>query len=185
MIENFDRLSDAEKTLIHALPYRVGLWMSMLEPQGGDQADEAEIAAMVDHLRGVAKSNHDEFAAYICRQTLARQSEWAAWSNDFSQVPSECRQAMRILGKLIPSEDIRSLQQALFGVALAVAHAYRETRGEYMNEQNAADINPILSDLELQDHANAQGISPLESRALAELAHHLGVTGVADQSGIV
>lgn len=180
MSEEFDRLSDADKALIIALPYRVGLWMSTLEGDGGDTADELESMAMIEAIERTARSVYYEFAAYICRQTLHRRDRWLSWSADFVRVPQECGQAIRVLTPILSTEELNLFREALFLIAAAVARAYRE------GTENARDLGApdtpgmaarILSKLydTLGGIEDRQNISIAEASALRRLASFLGL----------
>lgn len=175
MIEDFDRLSDAQKSLIHALPYRVGLWMSTLEPEGGDVADEAEIKALIQTIEEIARSNTHEFAGYICRQALAHRGRWPDWSDQFARVLNECREAIGLLMRLIPLEDVNDLREVLFTIAASVARAYGErgTGNSTAQDHISGKVTRLL------EHAHADGatdgISRVEAQALLDLADSLGL----------
>lgn len=183
MIENFDRLSDDEKAMIHALPYRVGLWMSALEPQGGDVADEAEVTAMIGMIEFIAKANTQEFAGYICRQTIARRADWPAWSQNLDHVPDECRRVVRLLTRLIPPEDLDGLRASLLQITVAVARAFGEAHdGINLIRSNMGAVPPAVTEILSKSKPGAdliERVSGLEAGALLELADHLGLAADA------
>ena len=177
MIEDYDRLNDADKDLIHALPYRVGLWMSMLDGRGGDQADERESIAMMDVIEQMARSSDWDFASYICRQTLASRDHWGKWSSDFTLVPNECARARGILARVIPDIDLAHFSQMLFLIAASVARAYREK--EVPKLTPGTDLDSLVHHLMehlfdrlgvLEDREN---VSKAEADALRQLARLL------------
>lgn len=182
MIEDYDRLTDAEKTLITALPYRVGLWMSTLEGEGGDIADELESMAMIEAIEEIAKSPYYDFAAYICRQTLAQKNRWLGWSSDFSSVPDECKRAIGMLARLIPEEDLLHYREALFLVAASVARAYREEGNAGSGgARSVADLPGMVNQLigrlfdAVGSYENQQNVSVAEAGALRNLVGYLGL----------
>jgi len=182
MSEEFDRLTDQEKHRIIALPYRVGLWMSTLDGGGGDVADELESMAMIHAIEHLARAQQDDFAAYICRQTLAARADWLKWSANFTVVPDECTQAISDLAPFLSRADLDGYKGAVFSVATAVARAYRE--GVPRNRlNNTSLITQMLNHI----HDNgAQGdqtvnVSPHERAALDRLAAALEYTPVSEQ----
>lgn len=177
MIENYDRLSDPDKILMAALPYRVGLWMSTLEGDGGDVADELESMAMIETIERISMSPYYDFAAYIFRQTLALRSRWIDWSSDFSSVPDECRQAMGLLKRTIPLIEATHFAEALFLVAASVARAHREETQAAGLGNFPAFVNRLMGKLQdrVSGYDNHQNISTTEAAALRRLASFLGL----------
>jgi hypothetical protein len=177
MIENYDRLNDAEKTLVVSLPYRVGLWMSTLEGGGGDMADELEGMAMIDAIEKISTSPYYEFPAYICRQTLAQKPRWINWSADFATVPDEVRRGMGILKHTIPEGEATHFAEALFLVAASVARAHREETIEAGMSDFPGLVNRLMGKLQdkITGYDNHQNISQSEAAALKRLASCLGL----------
>ena len=184
MIENFDRLSDTDKLLICALPYRVGLWMSALEGAGGDVADEAEVNALIGAVEQMARNTSREFAAYVCRQTLSRRDLWLEWSSNLDKVPMNCQQVIKLLQHRIPSEDLNHFREALFLIAASVARAYGEAGDDFnLILANDGEI-PVVAARILRQLSSESGagegdfvknISGKEAQALLELAGYLGL----------
>jgi hypothetical protein len=128
-LENFD---DEQKTKLISLPLRTGLWVSLSDESGGDDADEAELLALEGIVTGFAQDFcKSEAAQEIMTQTLSHRDKWEEWEKGLDSVPAECRQCIEWLATVCDYKEVSSFKHTLMEIAMAVAMAYRE-----FDEQN-------------------------------------------------
>ena len=122
-----DQLSAAQRTLIVSLPYRAGLWVSVSDQAGGDEAHNKELTALANLIDGFAQQVFgSELLQYIMSETLKRKDEWGQWSQDIENLPGECEQALSILRDYVDEKDVTVYAMRLMELAEAVAVAFQE-----------------------------------------------------------
>ena len=118
---------DTYRTLI-ALPYRVGLYISMSDKTGGKASETQELAALENvvtfYVEDTLKS---EFAQTIMLATLQHKAYWPEWSLEIEQVPQECEYIAAYLIDRIDERKLAGFKNNLIEIAMTVALAYRET----------------------------------------------------------
>lgn len=124
----FDTFSEEQKALLAALPYRVGLWISKSDEDGGIEADEQERQALHGIITGFTQDFlKSEFVEALMLQTMARSEHWDKWDENLDSVPSECGQALDMIIDKLEQKDVLSFKITLMEIARNVAMAFRET----------------------------------------------------------
>jgi len=121
------KLPEDIQDIVIRLPFRVGLYISESDQAGGDESSEAERKALENivtfYVEDTVKS---EFAHEVMLQTLNRKAEWASWSDNISNVPTQCENVVYAMKGLIDPKEILAYKQNLLEVGIAVAQAYCE-----------------------------------------------------------
>ncbi len=120
-------LTDNQRELLVSLPYRVGVVVSDCDASGGEIAEEAEREVLKQILNGYAEQMlGSEGIQEIIQGTVARQDQWDTWSVEPDGVYVDCKNAMTLLGELGEVQDVNAYRNFVFGIAEAVALAFRE-----------------------------------------------------------
>lgn len=179
-----DELMPEERSLITALPYRVGLWISRVDSTGGDEAADQELTALSNIIHGFA---HDvfgsEFVQHVMIETLARKGEWAAWDHDLETIPAECVQALEILRPHIDEKELKTYAARLMEIAEAVALAFREYESmeKFSDKLDVylaywtAKLKSMLAKKPLRSFDQFLSISMSERKALMRIADSLNM----------
>lgn len=124
---SLNALPDDIRQLIIKLPYRVGLFISMSDQSGGEDSDEAEMAALANvvtyYVEDYCKS---EFAQSVMLETLRHKADWPSWHADIEHVHEDCKKVFDALTDQLEMKDILAFKNNLLEIAIAVAMAYRE-----------------------------------------------------------
>lgn len=121
------RFTDEERKLIAALPYRAGLWVSLSDQEGGNEAHESELRALESLIAGYSEDFcKSPLVEEIIHLTITHKGEWPSWKKDIEAVPGECRQAINLLAGEVDAKDISSFKHTIMEIAHTVAMAHRE-----------------------------------------------------------
>jgi hypothetical protein len=124
---HLDHFTDDQRTLLVALPYRVGLWVSHSDDAGGKESNEAEMRVLTEIITSFSEDFlKSEFAQELMEETTRRQSEWAEWSDHIQDIPGECARAVGLLSERLDRKELLSFKFNLMEIATDVAMAYRE-----------------------------------------------------------
>lgn len=175
MSEILDLPAD-QQDLIRALPYRVGMYVSYADMDGGEesatqehQACEAMITAYVEDF---CKS---EFVQGLMEQTLQHQDRWPEWAQNLETVPDECARAVEVLKGKVEEREIMLLGDNLLEVGFSVAQAYRESGNIKSIKLLARLKNLVFGNGEAQGkYASYVNVSAKEWEALSAIAVSLG-----------
>ena len=175
-----DDFTQEDRDFLVTLPYRTGLWMSLADEGGGDEAREAEQAALEALVTGFVEDYcKSEFVEELMRETLENRDIWKDWRENIETLPDECRRAVDIIAAQVQVGHVTSFKQSLMEIATAVAMAYCE-----FNEAEAMLVERLkvkaryfLKCLEAKkerrskpSYSEVVNISEIEQRALKSLA---------------
>lgn len=134
--EILSTLSDEDKTMLFALPYRVGLYVSHADASGGEEAEEREMQTLHNILLEIQQDFcKSEIMQKLLIETVARKADWPKWEKNLSAVPEECEKVTDLLiGVVEQSGDLMSVKETLIDIGVAVAMAFRESGNEYPEE---------------------------------------------------
>ena len=179
-----EKLNDDERSLLIALPYRVGLWISESDQTGGEEADAYERQALESILYGFAEDYcKSEFVEEIMKQTIAHRDKWEKWGENLDRVPDEVRKAVLITQGRMPQNDVLSLRVTLQQIAHAIAAAFREidpepsfsVRAGIFCRYAVARVKSVMKKQAPRPLEDFYNISKAEDAALAELDRALGL----------
>ncbi len=164
------------QTLV-ALPYRVGLYVSLSDMTGGQDSEASEMAALENvvtfYVEDTLKS---EFAQEVMLATLQQKQRWSDWRGDIGKVPDECREILGYLEDRIEPRKLSAFKSNLLEIAIAVAMAYRES---VEAESFVTKLRNCLSLNWIKKSANSNSqhlnISAAEKIAINALADSFGI----------
>ncbi len=111
-----------------ALPYRVGMWISFSDLDGGADAEESELQACENMIAAYVEDFcKSEFVHGLMVQTLKQRHEWDTWKMDLSNVPEECAEILNYLRITIGDAETSAFVDNLIEIGFSVALAYRES----------------------------------------------------------
>lgn len=176
-----DNLTDTQRDVLVSLPYRAGLWVSLSDTSGGDEADMRERQVLSDLIEGFAEQVFgSETVQYIISETLKRRGDWPRWADNISGVPEDCRIAVDVLREHVDEKDVTTFRNHLMEIGEAVAMAFREEKhifekmylfGYFMR----SSLRPRVKGRRRKSYPELLSVSLNELRALERLARALGV----------
>ncbi len=123
----FDNFTEDQRSLLVALPYRVGLWISSSDATGGNDADKAEMIALSSIITSYAEDYlKSEFVQGLMEEMVARSAEWPGWGKNLDEVLAECTRAVGLASERLDHRDVMSFKYNIMEIATSVAMAYRE-----------------------------------------------------------
>ncbi len=181
---SLNALSDEIRQIVVKLPYRVGLYISMSDQSGGNDSDEAEMAALANvvtyYVEDFCKS---EFAQSVMLETLRHKDEWPSWQVNIEGVHDDCVKVFDALTDQLDMKEIVAFKHNLLEIAIAVAMAYREfddsdpwvDRFKIYLSILVDRIKAMIKGEEVQSFDQMLNISRDEKAAINRLAVTLGV----------
>lgn len=122
-----DQFMSDERSLLVSLPYRVGLFVSESDRDGGEESEQAEKEALSNIITAYSQEVFGaETAQYIICETVARKQEWPDWSENLDMVESECHRAVDMLSNVVDVKEVNAFKRCLVEIGEAVALAFRE-----------------------------------------------------------
>lgn len=178
--------SPSDRELLVRLPWRVGMWVSSSDSDGGDEASAAEAEALAAIIVGfVSDSCKGELIQKLMEETVLRRAEWPSWSGDIDSVPEECRIAVDTLSGVLGPRDLASFKANMIEIGFAVASAWDEGEGQARSGMIAGIFSGMADSLARSglwpfsgrtpslDFTDTHGISTSERAALNRLAQSL------------
>ncbi len=125
-----EKFSAEERTLLVALPFRVGLWISQIDEIGNPGASEEERRVLETVIaRQAGGMFHSAFAHEIMAELWAGRPQWDQWDKDLDQVLRQCASAARMINLRLTRRDLDAYRATLMYIATEVAKAFREKGG--------------------------------------------------------
>lgn len=122
-----EQFPQADLDFLVALPYRTGLWVSMCDESGGDEADQMELQVLESIICGFASDFcKSEITEAIMKRTVDSRDKWEQWAHNIDNVPAECRKGIEFLAQYTDYKNVAAFKENLMEIAFAVAMAYRE-----------------------------------------------------------
>lgn len=178
----FDALSKQDYENVVSLPYRVGVWLSEADDDGGEESDEKEKIALENLINGFTQEVFgSELVQYAMSETWKRKEDWEQWASLNNRVLEDCKIAIDSLSQAFDEKEVNAYKQRLFEIAEAIAQAFREEGNELAVKQ---DVEPVFNKIkryfgfgEVHErswdlHIN---ISPKEREALKKLSKILDI----------
>ena len=170
--EIFSQLSPEDEEALIALPYRAGLYVSFSDVTGGWEAQESEMQSLTTILRSYSEDFcKTEFSQKTLMECLRARAKWPGWSHDIETVPEKAKQVMAILDPMFSEKELNGFREVMVDIALAVAMAFREERGQQVRPSFLSRL--VGSKKDPLSHMN---ISAAEKKALTKLCKGLGYT---------
>lgn len=178
-----ERLTDNQKNIIVSLPYRVGLWVSVSDMSGGQEANARELEALHNILHGFAEQVFGaEEIQYIISETLRQKEQWPVWDKQIRTVLKDCQDALDILSSHMDEKGLEAFRSYLIEIGEAVALSFREREepGSSLSKLKAYlgfkldQMRSTRARVKAMGFEEYLNISPAERKALDELAGALG-----------
>ncbi|MEM7650875.1 MAG: hypothetical protein AAF204_02190 [Pseudomonadota bacterium] len=176
-----NKLSDKQRTLIVSLPYRVGLWVSESDTDGGDEAQANELTALSNIIHGFSEQVFgSELLQYIMNETVSRKEDWqGSWAQNIEAVPDECEQALAALREHIDDKEVDVYSRRLMEIGEAVALAFKENQGKRsLGATIAYTISKFKAQMNkapVKSFSQYSSISMSERKALLKIADALEI----------
>ena len=139
---HLSELPPAAAETLASLPYRVGMWMSGIDAEGGPQFNPAEVDVLEHIIKDEAKKTGTVTGA-VAHEAMKRNAHWQAWMKTAPSVLADCAQIMGLLEKILSAGDLAALRHWLLGIGTAVAEAYGEfSTGEDHTGRRRPDDEP-------------------------------------------
>jgi hypothetical protein len=171
------QFSASELELLASLPYKVGVYVSHADDEGGDDDDARELETLQSCIRTIAEQHsHVPLTAAIMEQTLDLKMQWASWEERSFNTPQDCRMAVSLLKGRITDDELKDFSGALIEIASSVAQAYGEFNSFDDQTKKSGGFGALLkkftggfSDVSVQDGHHPMNISASEGGAIDEL----------------
>ncbi|MCB1783857.1 MAG: hypothetical protein KDI13_07655 [Alphaproteobacteria bacterium] len=166
-----------ERALIVSLPYRVGVHISYVEDEDGEEDDTLEMKALEVCIREVAKVHGaSEIIQDVSKEILASRDQWDGWSQGVFNMAPDCEKAAAIVERVLSEGEAKAYKLMVMSVAQSVAQAYGEFGmgaedapgffGKLMKKFTTAPVGS-------QDHP--ENVSAAEDSAIAVIAKALDI----------
>jgi len=166
-------LEPEDRGLLIGLPYRVGVWMSHADDEGGEGDDAYEFRALEQIVRSVAKVHASSvFVQDVAQETLKRKEKWPLWAKHSFDILADCEKAVAVLKKNATAHDLRDYRKTIINIAETVAAAHGEFGMEVPHEDSKLSgfLNKVIDCLKGEGEGiNFMNISPAEEEALERL----------------
>jgi hypothetical protein len=164
-----------ERAHLISLFYRAGMWISQVDDDGAQSADDVEAQTLARLLGNVAKNpQRSAFVREVAGEALRQKDNWTRWNGNLDQFIGEAQQGVRILKPIASPPEIIDFIAGLRALAEAVAMAnHEDSDAEDHTDIEEGGILGKLKRLLPQPKLSARNISPLEDDALTELARAL------------
>ena len=164
-----------------ALPYRVGMWISFSDLDGGDAAEESELHACENMIAAYVEDFcKSEFVQDLMVQTLKQRHEWDIWKTDLNKVPEECAETLNYLRTTIGDAETSAFVDNLIEIGFSVALAYRESEPVMSLKDKLSKFGRVVRErlsarpIEISPYAEYSNVSKKEWASLQILAEALG-----------
>ena len=164
-------MSNDDRLLLYGLPYRVGIWMSHSDDEGGEDDDVQEAKALEKAIGDLAKAERvTPFVREVFLETLNHKGYWEEWTARSFDVLGDCERAVAVLEKHVSQEDRYLYKKALVNIASKVAGAHGEFGEGFTGEGLFDQIwNKLKSKLSGDKPADFMNTSAAEEASLHRL----------------
>lgn len=175
----FEFLDHAQRDMLVRLPYRIGLWVSQSDSEGGSEAEARELRALSSTLHGFAQEVFSsETAQRIITETIQARTQWPGWTERLQNVPEECRRAIDILKSHCSAKDVAAFSNLMMEIGEAVAASFREREAGVIERFQAYMVfaGPTAAGIRRRkSFEEYMNISPNERKALKILSDAFGL----------
>ena len=168
-------LTQEERELVIGLPYRVGVWVSNAEDEGGDKDDAREMAALEKILSDLKKAEKvPVFVRDLLTETMTQRDLWPAWTEATLDILPDCEKAVKILDAKTGKTDRNNFKKTLKRIAFQVAGAHGEF-GDFDADEGKGFLGRVIgkmkSGAKTDDFMNISAGEEDALRALAATLH--------------
>lgn len=166
-------MNPEERGLLIGLPYRVGVWMSHSDDEGGDEDDIKELKTLENVIKSIAKAHEESsFVQEVAQETLKRKEKWETWAAHSFDILADCEHAVALLKRTVNEDDFKDYCKTVLHIAEAVAAAYGEfgMGAEEEESRFGSFLNKVVGKFKGEEaEIDFMNISPAEEDALERL----------------
>jgi hypothetical protein len=172
-MSEFSSLSPDEQNLLSGSLYKVAIWMSHIDDEGSNDADEQERQA----LKSILKKSVRQFSSHpaigeIAAEALRREKYWPKWEKEADSALDDVGQSITLLTGRLGDNEVTAYKQLVMGVASSVAGAFDE--GEDEKEGGLwASLSGLVVGAANPKLKAEMNTSPAEDSALTDLTEVL------------
>lgn len=176
-MSQLERMTPEDQELVISLPYRVGIWLSHVDDEGGEDDDEQEMATLENILDKIARTHsRSAFVRDVIVRTMAARDQWPEWEGRVFNIEDDAKKAMMLLVSSLDERDWKTYRGMLVHIGRSVAESYGEF-GEDDEDEDEGFFGRILGGIKNKsaddEDAAHMNISPSEEAALTALAESL------------
>lgn len=172
MSSYFGDFQPEELTLVLAVPYRAGVWISHIDDAPGTQRDEAQEAMALGRVLDRLHENaaRDSFVREVLQEIIAHKGAWAGWGVSTDGILGDISRALDLIDARLPQSEAQQYRKCLFHIAKTVAMAAHEGAESSASLSNAGVLGRITDWLSARSGEQIPAnISGPEKKALQEL----------------
>lgn len=181
-MNTLEDLTPDQKIFVASMPYRVGLWVSESDKDGGMEADVKEKIALENLIHGFAEQVFgSELLQYVMQETINNKDNWNEWGGELEELPEQAKKSCEILQAHFDNKEVNAYAMRLMEIAEAVALAFREREELSKVEEIKLRLKYELNKMKSKGSRGMQisfdqylNISANERTALSKLAEALG-----------
>lgn len=126
-MSQLDNLTAEDQELIISLPYRVGIWLSHADDEGGEGDDEQEMATLESILDKIAQTHQrSAFVRDVIGRTVTARDKWPEWEGRVFTIEEDAKKAMSCLVGVLDEKDWKTYRGMLVHIGRSVAESYGE-----------------------------------------------------------
>jgi hypothetical protein len=126
-LSTFNALPSYQRRALAQIPYRIGIWMSYADDEGGEESAAIELQTVERIIESFGEDCcKSEFVEDLIKETIRYRGEWHEWLVNIELAPLEARHLIKSLTPILGKKEINSLKHTLMDIAQNVADAYHE-----------------------------------------------------------
>lgn len=158
-----------DKEFLIGVFYKVGVWISNIDDDGEEHADEKEEKVLMTALEHISKKyKKNPLISQLSGEAARQTGNHQRWSDASDNAVEDATKGAKLIKQQMSPEDLKAYREALREVARAVATAFREGEGDE-GQGVLSKIKSFSSKLINKEMHLEQNISPDEDTALIEL----------------
>lgn len=142
---NPSKFSKSEQLLLVSIPYRVGIWISMVDDNTKTKFDDKqERKALETAILDLAgRSKKMPFAANLMNQVQSSESLWPVWEQQAAEalVLTDLEQALALCADKRSGAELKQYKWTVWQIAIIVAQAY----GEHIDPDNEMHVDRFFA----------------------------------------
>jgi hypothetical protein len=137
----FSDLSKEEQLLVISVPYRIGIWISMIDDNEQTGRDDKREKQALEMAIGRMASAHRKmpFAANIMKSIEKCRGQWSAWDQQSSEgvILKDAATAIDLCQSKLGSGATKQYKHALWQIGMIVAQSF----GEHIDPDNEMHVD--------------------------------------------
>lgn len=142
---SLSKFSKEERALIISVPYRVGIWISMVDDNKKTKVDDKrEMRSLVAAISNLSsRSQKMPFAATIMSDVEAHKGMWSVWDAQAEEaiILRDLEKALSLCGEKSTKGEVSQYKYAVWQLGIVVAQAF----GEHIDPDNEMHVNNFFA----------------------------------------